>query len=181
MNHRLFPTFCSACAVLTASAEAANAQTQTRQLTLGTPIVRELTAAERHAYAVSVDSGQFVLVTVQQQGIDVYVSLLDRRGNVVATGRDRSGRNGRNGLDSVSLFSDYSGWHWVAVLPRTETNDKAPASPHEWIARPVGPVDDGGVAHGRCDYGRSDPAPRRTTRHLLGGRVRRVLFELVER
>lgn len=119
MNHRLLLTLCSAFAVLTASAEAANAQAQTRQLTLGTPIERELTAAERHAYAVRVDSGQFVLVTVRQRGIDAYVSLLDRRGDVVATGRELSGRNG---LDSVTLFSHYSGWHWVAVLPRSETN-----------------------------------------------------------
>ncbi len=114
LMHGSFTAAISLCAALLSS-DFASAQTQSRQLVLGKPVRRQLVTGDRHAYSIRLDSDQFLFATVDHRGIDVYVSILDSRGNVVATGE---GPAGANGLEYVSLVPEAAGWYWIAVLPR---------------------------------------------------------------
>ena len=93
------------------------AQNRPPQLVLGESLERSLAAGERHAYPIWLEAGQFVFATVEQHGIDVYLSMLDSRGTVVSSG---VGPGGKHGLESVALYPEVSGAYWVAVLPRSE-------------------------------------------------------------
>ncbi len=62
---------------------AAAAQTTIPKLQLKEPLARELEPADTHAYRVSVESGQFVFIAVDQLGIDVIVRLLDPDGELL--------------------------------------------------------------------------------------------------
>lgn len=103
--------------VLGLPVNSATAQNRPPQLVLGESVERSLAAGERHAYSVWLDAGHFLFATVDQHGIDVYLSILDTNGNVVATGE---GQRGMHGLEHVSFFPDTSGVFWLAILPRSE-------------------------------------------------------------
>ncbi|MFC1640195.1 serine hydrolase domain-containing protein, partial [Gemmatimonadota bacterium] len=117
MTRCLFIALLATFAVLNSRISHASAQTRAPQLVLGESLERALTAGERHAYAIWLDAGQFLFATVDQIGIDVYLSILDANGNVVAAG---GGQRGMHGMEHVSLFPDTSGLHWIAILPRSE-------------------------------------------------------------
>jgi CubicO group peptidase (beta-lactamase class C family) len=83
-------------------------------LVLGESVERELVTGDRHAYPLRLEAGQFLLATVEQRGIDAYVTILDTLGKVLASGE---GQGGMNGVDFVSFFPETTGWYWIAVLP----------------------------------------------------------------
>ncbi len=112
--HRSIVLTLALCANL-AAFDSASPQAQSRQLVLGEPVQRQLVTGDRHAYAVQLDAGQFMFATVDHRGIDVYVSVLDSRGEVLTTGE---GPDGANGLEHISFVPETSAWYWIAVLPR---------------------------------------------------------------
>ena len=115
-TRRLIVVALATCVAIAFPSSWASAQSQIQQLVLGESVERELVTGDRHAYPVRLEAGQFLLTTVEQHGIDTYVSLLDTLGNVLAVGE---GQGGINGLDFVSLFPETTGWYWIAVLPRS--------------------------------------------------------------
>jgi len=93
------------------------AQPNNRELLVGTPIERDLSYGERHAYPLYLESDQFLYVSVRERGIDAYLTLLDSTGAVVTEATDHGGSSG---LQSLTLFSETPGLYWVAVLPRID-------------------------------------------------------------
>jgi CubicO group peptidase (beta-lactamase class C family) len=90
------------------------AQTDDQGLSLGVSIERGLSRGEVHRYGVDLKSDQFVLVTVDQQGIDVLVRILGPGGEELVT---VDSPNGRWGLEPVQLISSASGRHVIEVEP----------------------------------------------------------------
>jgi len=73
-----------------------------RGLEYGATMRWPLGGGESHAYSVSAPAGQYLRVVVEQQGIDVVLSLLSTEGGVLMKS-DNS--NGTRGAESVSLVS----------------------------------------------------------------------------
>lgn len=73
-----------------------------RGLAYGATLRWPLGGGEKHVYAVSASAGQYLRVVVEQQGIDVVLSMLAADGGVVIKA-DNS--NGTRGSESVSLVS----------------------------------------------------------------------------
>lgn len=87
-------------------------QAPARALELGQPIEREIAGAETHAYRVDLDAGQFMFVAVEQQGVDVVVTLYGPDGAALG---EFDSPNGRRGLEPVSIVARASGDHRLEV------------------------------------------------------------------
>jgi CHAT domain-containing protein/tetratricopeptide (TPR) repeat protein len=82
------------------------------QLTPGVRLERELSGAEFHTYRIAATAGDFIHLTIEQQGIDVAVTLTrpDRR-DLLAV--DASGED--FGAETVAAVADVSGVHVITV------------------------------------------------------------------
>src|SRR5262249_39222046 len=89
---------------LTFQQEEARAPSRDGAQTLETArsIERELACGRPHAYRIALGAGQYLRVTVEQQGIDVSVALLTSDGKAVAESR---GDNGNFGPEIVSMIA----------------------------------------------------------------------------
>src|SRR5436305_9364592 len=84
------------------------------ELKAGAAIERELKGGETHAYPVDLLAGQFLRVSVQEQGIDVEVALLDPLGAFV-TGSDWLSLGVRQSREDLSAVAAVSGRHLLEV------------------------------------------------------------------
>ncbi len=91
--------------------ESANQQIASK-LEKGVPIERELKGGEVHAYAITLDAGQFVKTVVDQRGIDVVVVLFAPDGKQLA---EVDSPNGNQGPEPVSLFAKTIGDYRVEI------------------------------------------------------------------
>src|SRR5262245_31022102 len=73
-----------AATAVAATAVAATGGVETSTLEPGRSIEREISSGQTHSYRIALDAGKYLRVHVEQQGIDVTVSLLARDGKVVA-------------------------------------------------------------------------------------------------
>ncbi|HEX8145591.1 MAG TPA: CHAT domain-containing protein [Pyrinomonadaceae bacterium] len=85
------------------AAKSAPEQARFRALEYGATARRPLAGGEGHTYAASAHAGQYLRVVVEQQGIDVAVSLLSADGGVLVKADNA---NGTRGTESVSLAAD---------------------------------------------------------------------------
>src|SRR5688572_26613228 len=76
-------------------------QPDARRLDPGAPALREMAAGETHAYLFSLYAGQFARVVVEQQGVDVALSLLTEAGVVLTSVDDLESPNGLEELTFV--------------------------------------------------------------------------------
>src|SRR5262245_13088057 len=60
---------------------------ETQSLNPGRPIERELSTGQAHSYRITLDAGKYLRVHVEQQGIDVTVTLLTPDGKVVSVAK----------------------------------------------------------------------------------------------
>jgi CHAT domain-containing protein/Tfp pilus assembly protein PilF len=90
------------------------AQTDQGVLTLepGKPVTRELTGSQTHSYQIPLSSGQYVYVAVDQQGIDVVVSLLGPDGKPLV---EVDSPNGAQGPENVFTIAETSGTYRLVV------------------------------------------------------------------
>jgi CHAT domain-containing protein/Tfp pilus assembly protein PilF len=71
------------------------------ELSLGQPIERELKGGEKHAFRIQLKAGQFFYTLVDQRGIDVVVTLLDRANQPVFKVDSPNGRYGPEPLLAI--------------------------------------------------------------------------------
>jgi tetratricopeptide (TPR) repeat protein len=88
-------------------------QTPTTPLELSKPIERAINAGETHAYTLTLTSGQYAHLAVDQRGVDVVVSIYAPDGTKVA---QVDGPNGDQGVEPVFLVAETSGAYRVEVL-----------------------------------------------------------------
>lgn len=101
-------------------AAAASAQTE---LVPGAGITAQMAGGGEHRYRLSVDAGEFAAVAVDQQGIDVIVSVCAADGHVIA---DYDSESRPFGRENVGLVSDAASTYELRVHARYPRS--APAS-----------------------------------------------------
>ena len=82
---------------------AAPSGAETQSLDPGRSIGREISSGQSHSYRISLDSGMRLRVHVEQQGIDVTVTLFAPDGKVIAESRSD---NGNFGPETVSMIAE---------------------------------------------------------------------------
>jgi CHAT domain-containing protein/tetratricopeptide (TPR) repeat protein len=82
---------------------AAPSGAETQALDPGRSIGREISSGQTHSYRITLDGGMRLRVDVEQQGIDVTVSLLAPDGKVIAESRSD---NGNFGPETVSMIAE---------------------------------------------------------------------------
>jgi CubicO group peptidase (beta-lactamase class C family) len=92
-------------------------QAQTRDLTLGRPVERELAGGAAHSYRVSLEAGQYMFAAVEQRGIDVVVTVFGPDGEQVG---QFDTPNGRRGIEGVGVEAEVSGTYRLEVRPFSE-------------------------------------------------------------
>jgi len=85
---------------------------KTRILELSKPIERELKGGEVHAYHITLTTGQYLHIVVEQRGIDVVVTLLGPNGKQLA---EVDSPNGTQGPEPVSEIAETSGAYRLEV------------------------------------------------------------------
>lgn len=95
---------------------------EARTLETGNRIERTLAGGAVHVYRVSLTSGQYLHVSVEQRGIDVVVTL---RGTDGATLVEMDGLRGMSGVEELSWEAASTGWHVLEVRARTPAADAA--------------------------------------------------------
>ena len=100
---------CAAAAawVLLLSASPVQSQEQSRTLTIGQPVAREIRGGEQHTYQVNLTAGQHARIVLDQKGIDVVLTLLGADGK--PTLDVDNNLSGTRGMESVSLVAEISG------------------------------------------------------------------------
>ena len=97
------------------------------ELRPGQVLSRDIKGGESHNYQIKLKTNEFLRVVVDQQGIDVVVSLLDARGKLVVE-RDRP--NGKNGEESLSAEAPAAGVYRVEI---TALEKDAPAGKYKLL------------------------------------------------
>jgi len=114
--------FCAAllCAALSVSAAAVNAQV--RALTAGSYAIK---GGESHSYSISLTAGQYFYALVDQQGIDLAVTLFKPDGSQLVV---TDSPNGSWGPEPILLLADQSGEYRVEIRA---SNPKASAAHYQ--------------------------------------------------
>ena len=87
---------------------------QAQELAPGAPLAREIAGGQEHLYSVSLGAGQFARAVIEQQGIDLVVTLLGPDGKPIFAS-DRP--TGAHGQESVSHEAGAAGVHQLRVRP----------------------------------------------------------------
>ena len=87
---------------------------QATRLVSNTPIWRDMTAGDVHYYAITLDSGQFAFIPVEQRGIDVIVRVHGPDGGQLT---EVDSPNGSRGLEPVRLYTTRAGEYRLTVVP----------------------------------------------------------------
>jgi CHAT domain-containing protein/Tfp pilus assembly protein PilF len=87
------------------------------ELTLGTRLERELKASDIHSYKVTLSSGQYMHLVVEQKGIDVVVTLFGPAGQKLTV---VDSPNGNQGPEPIYVIAKDTGEYRVEVRPVDE-------------------------------------------------------------
>ena len=104
-----------------------------RWLEVGKPIERQLSGGESHHYQLNVNAGQYARVIVEQQGIDVVVSVFGPDGKLI-TAVDNP--NGSQGAETVHITAEATGLYRLEV-----TSFEKIARPGSYNVEITGPVE----------------------------------------
>lgn len=102
------------------AASLTQSQTAPVPLELSKPIERAINAGETHSYTLTLSTGQYAHITVDQRDVDVVVSIYTPDGSRVAR---VDSPNGNYGIEPVSVVAETSGTYRVEVL---STSPKKP-------------------------------------------------------
>jgi len=94
---------------------AENNPLQNAALQLRQPIAHDITSGQTHQYTVSLKSGEFASVNLEQRGIDVVARLLTSENRVNAIFDDEVGNQGTEHVDFVATTS---GSYSISIEPR---------------------------------------------------------------
>ena len=107
-------------AVVLLASSSADAQVKT--LVPGEALERLMSEGERHHYQVTLDSGQYVHVTVDQLGVDVVISVVDPNGQKIYEVDSPTGTQGR---EDVRIEAAASGTYQLEIYPVEEEGYEA--------------------------------------------------------
>src|SRR5262245_23989308 len=78
----------------------------------GKPTERELSGGQSHSYKITVGSGQYLQIVVDQRGIDVVVELFRPDGQKLS---EEDSPNGTGGPEIVSVITEAAGTYRIEV------------------------------------------------------------------
>src|SRR5262245_33295643 len=84
----------------------------------GKPIQRELSGGQTHSYKITMISGQYLLVVVKQQGIDVAVALFVPDGKKIS---EADSEHVVEGSETVSAIAEAPGAYLIEVRSPEKT------------------------------------------------------------
>lgn len=87
---------------------------QITTLVSGRPIESPLSGGERHTYVLTLQSGQFAHVTVEQYGIDVVITVIDPDGQTI---KEVDSPTGTQGTEHVTLEARITGTYRLVIRP----------------------------------------------------------------
>jgi hypothetical protein len=88
-------------------------------LKLGQSIDKEIKSSKTHKYYVTLQSGQYLHVVVEQKGVDVVVRLFSPDGKQLA---NSDSPNGARGPEPVSVVAEASGNYRLEIQPLQNSN-----------------------------------------------------------
>lgn len=94
----------------------ASGQEQTIKLEVGKELRRELNVSETHGYRVALQSGEFIRVTITQNGVNTSAAIADSAGNSLVEAKSPGERHGANELWFVA---ESAGDHLIRVSSLT--------------------------------------------------------------
>jgi CHAT domain-containing protein/predicted negative regulator of RcsB-dependent stress response len=100
------------------SSEATQGASQAQQLEPSKPIERELAGGQSHSYRITMISGQYLQVVVEQQGIDVVVALFAPDEKKII---EVDSPNGTAGPEPVSAIAEVTGAYRIEVRSLQKT------------------------------------------------------------
>ena len=86
-------------------------------LEAGRPIVREMAGGQSHAYRLTISSGQYARVVIDQKGIDVAVKLIAPDGKLIT---EVDNPNGSQGPETVHITAEATGVYRLVVSSFTK-------------------------------------------------------------
>jgi erythromycin esterase len=86
------------------------------------PLDRELRAGEKHAYEITLESGQFLDAAVNQRGIDVTVLVFAPDGSKIA---EIDSPNGKQGDEPIRLQVKTAGRYRIEIIPNKQGGETA--------------------------------------------------------
>lgn len=97
---------------------ALNAQSgnTSESISQGQSIQKKLNKGEKHDYTVQLKKGEYLEMTVMQNGVDVTIDISDPENNIVKT---LDTPNGQFGPESVELYSDSECTYRISINPLT--------------------------------------------------------------
>ena len=103
--------------------DCSSASTQVKALVPGKEIESPMSEGARHTYQVTLKSGQFVHVTVEQIGIDLVISVLDPNGEKID---EVDSPTGTQGTENVMIEAKTSGNYQLEIYPYKIEGDEGP-------------------------------------------------------
>ncbi|NOT64251.1 MAG: DUF4440 domain-containing protein [Acidobacteria bacterium] len=104
------------------------AQSASTELTLNTPLARELKADETHNYQLKLAAKQFAHVVAVQQGVDIEVNVYDPAGKLIVS---MDSPNGAQGPEPVWLANRPAGTYRIEVKPFSTPTQPGRAGKYE--------------------------------------------------
>ncbi|MFN0123353.1 MAG: CHAT domain-containing tetratricopeptide repeat protein [Blastocatellia bacterium] len=77
------------------------------------PLAREMQGAARHSFQIPLTKGQFLLISADQRGIDIEISIADPRGQTVA---EMDTPNGLQGPEAAGVIADTTGDYRIDIV-----------------------------------------------------------------
>lgn len=95
-------------------------QAEARRLDLAAPVVSEIAAGQTNAHLISLDAGQFARIVVEQQGVNVSLSLRTSAGVVLVSVDDLELLKG---LEELMFVAEVSGLYRLEVRAANNADD----------------------------------------------------------
>ena len=102
------------CLGLLLGVQAAQGQSGSTVLQIGTPIERTLTAGQSHRYTINLEEAQIAQLVVDQRGIDVIVRVFSPGGRRLG---EFDTPNGTQGPENVTVIAETAGAYRIEVAP----------------------------------------------------------------
>src|SRR5215470_346886 len=106
----------------------------------GKPVERELSGGQSHSYKITMISGQYSHIVVEQRGIDVAVALFTPDGKKIS---EADSEHLIEGSETVSVIAEASGAYLIVVRSPEKTAEDKYRVPGELIFREAERLKDG--------------------------------------
>jgi len=125
--------FC--CFFLNLTALIAQSGNTVESISNGQTIQKQLNKGEKHDYIVQLNKGEFLDMTVMQNGVDVKIEISDPEDKII---KEIDTPNGQFGPELIELYSESAGPYRISVIPLGEDPTLSDSANAEYTSRNQG-------------------------------------------